>query len=70
MKARKTLREQVVDAVRRATRKDGGPVTLGRILAEVRPEEGYVEDYRRVAVEVTRVAAYTPHGDPLREVAS
>ncbi len=59
-----TLMLATMDAVEAA----GGPVTIGKILAMAEPEEGYVEDYRRAAIEVTEVVAYTPEGDPLRDV--
>lgn len=66
----RTLSEIVGAAVKRATKEAGGPVTIGAILAVARPDEGYVDDYRRVALRVTDVAAYTLHGDPLRVLKS
>lgn len=63
-----TLKDKLRAATQEAVEAEGGPVTLGRILATVRPVEGYVRDYRDCALEVTQVVAYTLQGDPLRVV--
>ncbi len=66
--ADKSLTTKLAEATAAAVEAAGGPVTIHAILAAAEPEEGYVEDYRRVAIEVTEVVAYTPEGDPLRNV--
>ena len=66
----KTLKETLVEATEEAVEAAGGPVTIGAILKAAKPIEGYVEDYRRAAIEVTETVAWTDYGDPLRLVKS
>ena len=70
MEKKVTLTDKLTAAAATAVLVKGGPVTIGEILMVAEPYEGYVREFREVALKVTKVVAYTPQGVPLRVCAS